>query len=193
MNITSGNPVQKGASLSEINPKDYMAKLMEEKFNGYMCVTIKGKTGIEEGALIFHNGNIVSSDYEYYRYNKRFVAEEGLKRMLNSLVASKGVVDSFSLSPYQVQLVMTLNEDCNLRNEVMSVSSIDFPNAFSPAFEDSLSGEKVEGKGYEKELLLKKYGLAKLSGPKLTRAILLESAEEEYKKVDKMIKKKEKK
>lgn len=192
MNIASGTPVQRGVSLSDINPKEYLVKLMEEKFNGYTCVTIKGRTGIEEGVLVFHGGKIVSSDYEYYRYNKRYVAEEGLLRTLNAFLASKGVMDSFSLSPYQVQLIMTLNDDCNLKNEILSAASLPFPNSFSYSFEEALGETRVEAKEYAKEVLLKKYGLSRLAGPKVTRAVLLESADEENKRIDKIIKKKEK-
>jgi hypothetical protein len=153
-------------------------------------VTIKGKNGVEEGVLVFHDGNIVSSDYEYYRYNKRYTAEEGLIRTLNAFLASKGVVDSFSLSPYQVQLIMTLNDDCNLKNEIMSASSIPFPNAFSYSYEDALMETKRETKEYAKDVLLKKYGLSRMVGPKVTRAVLLESADDENKRIDKMVKKK---
>lgn len=190
MNIASGTPVQKGVTLSDVNPKEHVVKLMREKFNGYTCVTIKGKNGVEEGVLVFHDGNIVSSDYEYYRYNKRYTAEEGLIRTLNAFLASKGVVDSFSLSPYQVQLIMTLNDDCNLKNEIMSASSIPFPNAFSYSYEDALMETKRETKEYAKDVLLKKYGLSRMVGPKVTRAVLLESADDENKRIDKMIKKK---
>ena len=190
MNIASGTPVQKGVALSDVNPKEHVVKLMREKFNGYTCVTIKGKNGVEEGVLVFHDGNIVSSDYEYYRYNKRYTAEEGLIRTLNAFLASKGVVDSFSLSPYQVQLIMTLNDDCNLKNEIMSASSLPFPNAFSYSYEDALMETKRETKEYAKDVLLKKYGLSRMVGPKVTRAVLLESADDENKRIDKMVKKK---
>ena len=190
MNIASGTPVQKGVALRDVNPKEHVVKLMKEKFNGYTCVTIKGKNGVEEGVLVFHDGNIVSSDYEYYRYNKRYTAEEGLIRTLNAFLASKGVVDSFSLSPYQVQLIMTLNDDCNLKNEIMSESSIPFPNAFSYSYEDALTETKRETKEYAKDVLLKKYGLSRMVGPKVTRAVLLESADDENKRIDKMVKKK---
>ncbi len=190
MNIASGTTVQKGVALSDVNPKEHVVKLMREKFNGYTCVTIKGKNGVEEGVLVFHDGNIVSSDYEYYRYNKRYTAEEGLIRTLNAFLASKGVVDSFSLSPYQVQLIMTLNDDCNLKNEIMSASSLPFPNAFSYSYEDALIETKRETKEYAKDVLLKKYGLSRMVGPKVTRAVLLESADDENKRIDKMVKKK---
>jgi hypothetical protein len=190
MNIASGTPVQKGVSLSDINPKDYIVELMAEKFNGYTCVAIKGKNGIEEGVLVFHDGKIVSSDYEYYRYNKRVVSEEGLLRTLNAFLASKGVMDSFSLSPYQVQLIMTLNDDCNLKNEITSSASLPFPNAFSYSYEEALVETKRETKEYAKDVLLKKYGLSRMAGPKVTRAILLESADDENKRIDRMIKKK---
>ncbi len=194
MNITSGTPMEKGTSLGDIRPKEYMAKLMEEKFNGYTCVTIRGKTGIEEGVILFHNGSVVSCDYEYYKYNARFVAEEALARNLNAFIAPKGVLDSFSLSPYQIQLVMTLNEDCNLKTDIIGPSMLQFPEAFSHAFEDALVGPvKKEDKGTERNVLLKRYGLSRMLGPNVTRSILMESADDENKKIDKMIDKKGKK
>ncbi len=194
MNITSGTPMEKGTSLGDIRPKEYMARLMEEKFNGYACITIRGKTGIEEGVIIFHNGSIVSCDYEYYKYNARFVAEEALARNLNAFIASKGVLDSFSLSSYQIQLVMTLNEDCNLKTDITSPSMLQFPEAFSYSFEESLVGPAKEPeKGAERNVLLKRYGLSRMLGPNVTRSILMESADEENKRIDKMIDKKGKK
>lgn len=194
MNITSGTPMEKGTSLGDIRPKEYMAKLMEKKFNGYACVTIRGRTGIEEGVILFHNGNIVSCDYEYYKYNARFVAEEALARNLNAFIAPKGVLDSFSLSSYQIQLVMTLNEDCNLKSDIISPSMLQFPEAFSYSFEEALAGPvKKEDRGVERNVLLKRYGLSKMLGPNVTRSILMESADEENKRIDRMIDKKGKK
>lgn len=189
MNITAGNPVQRGVRLSDIGPRDYLMKLMQEKFNGYTCFTIRGRTGIEEGTLVLHNGNIVAANYEYYKYNRAFKADDALARALNALLADNGVVDSFSLSPNQVQLVMTLNEDCNLKQEITSRSSFEFPTSFSYAFEEELSGLKAPEKEYSREVLLRKYGLSRLAGKSASRAVLLEGADEEVKKVNKMMKK----
>ena len=194
MNITSGTPMEKGASLGDIRPKEYIAKMMEEKFNGYVCITVRGKTGIEEGVMLFHNGSIVSCDYEYYKYNARFVAEEALARSMNAFTAPRGVLDSFSLSPYQIQLVMTLNEDCNLKTDIITPSMLQFPEAFSYSFEESLAGPvKKPEKGAEKDVLMKRYGLSRMLGPNVTRSILMESADEENKRIDKMMDKKGKK
>ena len=182
MNIAVGNAVEMGKILGTFDVKSYLIRLMDEKFNGYVCITALGKTGLEEGLLIFHNGLIASSDYEYYKYNKRFKAEEGLKRTLNAFYAKNGVVDSFSLSVYQVQLILTLNEECNL-HEKIGKENLKLPESFSFSFEEELMEKKEEV--VSKEVLLKKYGLARLFAPGATRKELIESMKKEHEFIEK--------
>ena len=141
MNIAAGKPVERGRRLTEINVDSYVKKLMSEAFNGYVCIATHGKTGLEEGVLVLHNGQIASSDYDYYAFNKNYTAEEGLARTLNALKAEKGILDSFALSSYQVQLILTLNEECTLKQRV-DASTFQIPSVFSNTFEDKLLGEQ---------------------------------------------------
>ena len=98
MNVAAGNPVERGKYLEQINPKQYVSKLIDEQFNGYLCVAIHGAKGLEEGILFFHSGSIVSSNYEYFKFNKTYLAEEAAERSLNALLAKTGVIDLYSLS-----------------------------------------------------------------------------------------------
>jgi hypothetical protein len=187
MNIAAGDPLERGKYLKDFEPKEYLLRLMNEKFNGYVCISIHGKTGIEEGVIVLHNGLIVSSDYEYFRYNKRVKGNEGIKRCLNAFLSGTGIVDSFSLSPYQVQLILTLNEDCALTTKI-EASTLALPSTFSQAYEDeqvALAPKPVEE--MTRDVLLKKYGISKLAPPKVTRTGLLETAKKEHEDVKKLL------
>ena len=186
MNIAAGSPGERGKYLEQMNPKEYINKLLSEEFNGYLCVTTHGERGIEEGIIFFHTGGIVSSNYEYYKFNKQFLAEDALQRSLNALLAKKGVVDLYSLSSYQVQLVLTLNEENNLKEKVTK-KELKFPNSFSDKFEKELiteSGEEVP-----REELLKKFGLTKSIAKDNTRNQLMKKAEAENDQVEETMKK----
>jgi hypothetical protein len=171
MNITAGTPVERGKYLEELNPKEYMLKLLKEGFSGYVCVTIHGKLGLEEGNIIMHNGNIVSSDYQYFYFDHEYKAKEALERSLNAFLAPIGVVDVYSLSANQVQLVMTLNEEHNLQVPV-SPDLLNIPAAFSYSYEEQLRSTVPEEEDLSKEEILKRLGITRYTGSKTTRAEL---------------------
>ena len=186
MNVAAGNPVERGKYLEQINPKQYVNKLIDEQFNGYLCVAIHGLKGLEEGTIFFHNGNIVSSNYEYFKFNKAYLAEEAIKRSLNSLLAKTGVIDLYSLSSYQVQLILTLNEENNLKEKI-SRKELNFPLSFNEDFEKQLVIES--GEDVSKEELQKRFGLTKTVARDSSRTQLLNKANEENKAIEKAIKK----
>lgn len=190
MNIAAGNPIERGKYLEQLNPKEYVSKLLDEKFNGYLCVSIHGLRGIEEGVIFFHSGSIVSSNYEYYKFNKAYLGEQALERSLNALLAKTGVVDLYSLSSYQVQLVLTLNEENNLKQK-QAKTEIVFPTSFNEAYEKQLIVES--GEELSKEELLKKFGLKKTAGKDDTQNQLMNKAREETTQIEKTIKKAEEK
>ena len=189
MNIAAGLPQERGKPLSDMDPKGYISKSMAEKFNGYFSIAIKGKHGLEEGTLVMHNGDIVSSDYEYYRFNKSFKAEDGFERCLNALYAKSGILDSFSLTSYQVQLVLTLNEEANLREKVTR-ETLKFPDSFSYSFEESLSAGLPSGE-LSRIQLFKKLGLAQDTGGRTTKEALLRKAKSESTEIEEAFSKKE--
>lgn len=185
MRIAVGVPVERCLELDKIDSKQYLLKLMSEKFNGYICVTIMGKTGIEEGVLLFHNGEIVSADYEYFRYNRNFPSDSGLKRCLNALLGF-GLLDTYSLSPYQVQLIMTLNEECGL-SEKVTKGDLEklWPEEFTYQYEEELIPLKEK---ISKEEVLKRIGVPELLKVERSpeKVINLEEVEESEEDVDKL-------
>lgn len=185
MNIAAGTPLERGKDLRDINPKSYLEKMISEKFNGYISIAIKGKNGFEEGTVVFHNGDLVSSDYDYYKFNKNFKSGEGLERSLNAMHSKEGILDSFSLSSYQVQLVLTLNEEANLKEKVTN-DNLKVPDSFSFKYEEELEKE-LPKEEMSKEQLFNKLGLSDKAGEKTTKEVLIEKAKEEDKDIIKTV------
>ena len=186
MRITAGNPLERGKDLSLTNANEYVSKLGQEKFNGYICVTIKGKRGIEEGVLLFHDGRIIASSYDYFYYKRTYQGETALERTANALASKLGIIDVFSLSSYQVQLVMTLNEEASLKKP-LEPQNLKIPDAYSTKYEDTLSVSVQQGQE-QKTNLAKKLGLTSDFLKGMTREDILQLAKEEDEKVEKMVK-----
>jgi hypothetical protein len=186
MNLSAGKPVETGIEVQSIDASKYVTKLMDEKFNGYLCVTIHGKEGLEEGVIVFNEGSIVSSNYDYYKFNKSFLAEEALERSLNALNARIGVIDLFALNSYQVQLILTLNEENNLK-EVVTKDNLKIKNYFNEDYEKEVIDEA--GEVTSKVDLFKKFGLTKTVAKDSTRNQLMKRAVDENKQIEETMKK----
>ncbi|MEM0372818.1 MAG: DUF2226 domain-containing protein [archaeon] len=189
MNISAGTPLERGKKTSETNARSYLEKLMSEKFSGYVSVSSMGKYGLEEGTIVIHNGSIVSSDYEYYKFNLSFKSSAGLERALNAMTSSNGVLDSFSLTSNQVQLILALNEEANLPVPVTK-ETLKVPSSFSQSYEEELSLSLPPAE-MSKEQLFKKLGLSRPPGEKADRETLVEKANSENQDVVRTVAKKQ--
>ena len=182
MGIAAGTMVETSKDLKDIKPKEYLVKLMNKKFDGYICTTIKDLNSIEEGLVLFEKGKITLSSYEYFGYNKKFIAEDALKRSLNSFNAPIGVMDVFSLTPQQVKLVKTLKEDCVLKMPVAK-DKLKIPGTFSYKYEKEIVGDA--GEEITRDELLERYGLARLKAPSTTKEMLMYRAKKEAEDIEK--------
>lgn len=111
MNIPVGTIRIQGKTLASVGITKDLAEFMSQDRMGYICLTIKGRHGIEEGLLIAENGLLIGSYYEYLSLGKRYDAKDALKRTLNSFFAEKGVYDSYELTVQQIELLKIFNED----------------------------------------------------------------------------------
>lgn len=184
MNVPTGEPIERGRKVTKINSRDYVKSLMEKEFTGYSAITIHGETGLEEGIVIYQNGEIVASDYSYFRYNKQYRAKEGLDRAFNALNSRSGVLDTYKLSSHQLQLVITLNDECTL-GEPINQENLDIPSMFRREYEEQLIEEETEE--MTREQLMKKYGLTGLQDNKDTGGQLLQKAREEHRTLRKFL------
>lgn len=184
MNVPTGEPLERGRNVPDIKPEEYIESLLDKDFSGYNSVTIYGETGLEEGTIVYKNGEIISGDYQYFRYNEQYRGKEGIKRALNAMNSRNGIVDTYKLSSHQIQLILTLNEECKLE-EPISMEELEIQRHFSTDYEEELIEE--ETRELTREQLMKKYGLVGLKESEDTGGQLVQKAREEHRTLEKFL------
>lgn len=186
MKIPTGEPVERGTKIPKISPRHTIESLMKDKFTGYSAITIHGRTGLEEGIMIYKDGKIIGSEYMYFKYNKRYKSKEALMRSLNALNSRNGIIDTFKLTSHQIQLTKTMNEEAILF-ESIGKEELEIPSSFTTGYEEELIEKKT--KELTKEELLKKYGLIGLKESEDTAGQLMQKARQESRTLEKFLRK----
>jgi len=155
MNLPSGAPVKTGIDVASVDFPALLHELLKKGFSGYLCITVQGFGGIEEGTLLLDGKKITGGFYEYFRHNKTLVGKEAWARVLNAAGAENGVIDIYHLSAEQVELILAFNEQAIWVPSDREIRDLKTAR-FSAVLEQQVAGAK-EG---EKEELLKKYRLA---------------------------------
>ena len=160
MNIPLGTPLHKKVVLKEGDTTLRLKSFMESIRDGYMCVTIKGQRGVEEGVLVVEKGNIIGAHYEYLSLGNKYIASNAVPRVLNALLAEHGIYDIFTLTTQQMELLKIFNEDLLLLEHI-SVKRLEtmLPTTFSYKYENQVL---EEAKPADRDELLKKYKLPKI-------------------------------
>ena len=161
MKLAVGVKRDSGIDLSKISPKDYIKKLMEERFSGYVCVTVHGKYGIEDGTIVFYDGKITCAEYIYLSFDKIYKSEDALKRFFNAMYGF-GILDCFMFTVHQAHLITIMYEE-NRLEEPFDIKRLEkeFPEKFSEEYEEMIVPPKIKdltievrkrlGLGYELE------------------------------------------
>ncbi len=158
INLPPGTAVKTAIDVATVDFVALVTELQKKSFNGYVCVSVMGTNGIEEGTFVFDEGKIAASLYEYFKYDKTMQGELAFPRVMNASGAKKGVIDIFQLTAQQVQLFLAFNE-----NAIFVPAEKDLRNLkaseFSPFFEEQV---KEEEKRETKTDLIKKLKLEDL-------------------------------
>lgn len=157
-----GIPIKQGVDVATVNFMGLLAEVMKKKFDGYLCICVQGRGGMEEGTLVFEDGRIVASMYEYFRYNKILMGEQAFARVLNASAAKHGIIEIYQLTAEQVQLILAFNEQAIFVPVERDLRNVNI-NEFSIAYEERVQEEKKESKD-TKENLLKKYKIEEAGG-----------------------------
>jgi hypothetical protein len=158
LNFPYGNPVKTGIDAASVDFLALLRELQAKMFNGYLCITVKGVGGLEEGVMVFDNGKIVASVYEYFKYNKTILGDQAFFRVLNASAAKHGVIDLYQLSNEQVQLILAFNEQAISIPTEKDFKSVKL-DRFNPAFEEQV---REQAKAETEAELLKKYKLGEV-------------------------------
>jgi hypothetical protein len=156
VNLPAGSVIKTDVDVASVDFIGLLKELKGKVFNGYLCIAVKGKTGFEEGVIVFDNGKVEAVAYDYLAFNKGVVGSKALARVINASSAKLGVIDIFQLTNEQVQLIIAFNEQAIVvpsEDELRRLKT----EVFSNSFEDEITG----GKEAETESdLLKKYKLS---------------------------------
>ena len=172
MNLPSGTTVKTGIDVATVDFIALLRDLKSKLFSGYLCMAVKGNSGIEEGVLVFEDGNIAACFYDYLRYSKQLYGDQAFPRLMNASSAKHGVIDVFQLSRDQVQLIIAFNEQAICVPDESSIRRLK-TESFSTNFEDAVKGSDAS---QGKNSLMKKYGISEVEKSETEK---LSSEEEE--------------
>ncbi|MBU1198055.1 DUF2226 domain-containing protein [Candidatus Micrarchaeota archaeon] len=159
INLPAGTVVKTGVDVAAIDFRALLHELKQKLFNGYICISIQGKNGLEDGSLVFDSGKIVAAFYEYLMHHKDMVGDAAFIRVVNASMARTGLIDIYQLSNDQVQLILAFNE-----NAICLPSENDLRKLQFPSFSEELEVQAVGSLLVEnKDSLLRKYKLADIS------------------------------
>ncbi|HLC48091.1 MAG TPA: DUF2226 domain-containing protein [Candidatus Norongarragalinales archaeon] len=152
MNLPPGIIVKTGIDTATIDFAALLRELKDKVFNGYLAITVEGASAIEEGIVVFDNGKVVASFYEYFKYNKQVLGDLAFQRVMNAAASKHGVADIFQLTNDQVQLILAFNEQAICLPSEGDIKKLR-SESFSPLFEEQI--KDGEGTGTKTELLKK--------------------------------------
>ncbi len=159
INLPAGTVVKTGVDAVTIDFKALLRELKEKLFNGYLCITVQGSRGLEDGALVFDSGKIVAAFYEYLKSSKDLSGDQAFVRVLNASLANTGLIDIYQLSNDQVQLILAFNEEAICLPSENDLRKFTFTK-FSEQFEIQAVGS---ADSTDKNALMRKYRLSDVS------------------------------
>ena len=162
MNLPVGEAKETGVQLSQEGLSHTALSLSREGFTGYLVITIEGVKGVEEGVLFFKGFEIIGSIYELSRFNKTVYGDEAFNLFLNGAAAKHGVMEVYSLTGQQLDLVLAFNNKILLgAPQGIRILHSHKVKAFKP----ELSEKYLQGliqKKHSKLDVLKRFGLGRL-------------------------------
>lgn len=156
VNLPLGKIVEKDVDVEKVKYKEMLVRLMDQKFAGYVVVTIRGKSGIDEAVLVYDEGKIIGGAYEYLSYGKLLIGEDALQRIFNAFAAKIGYMDIVALDKDKMQLVLAFNSKI-IFNTPITKKTVE--KYLKTTFENKFEEEDIKEKKEDKESVLRKYNL----------------------------------
>jgi hypothetical protein len=116
--LVEGRIIEQAVKLNQNNFSAKAIELIKQKFSGYMNITIEGFDGLEEGTLIFREGKIIASAYEYLKYGVIVNGDAAIAQTFNAGSASFGVFDVIAFRSTDAELTVAVNPKIRLSVEV---------------------------------------------------------------------------
>lgn len=119
MDLPVGEFLESGIIVKGNIVKEKVAALLETDFAGYVVITIEGRSGIEEGALLLQQNRAIGAIFDYLRFSKKVLGEEAVAHFFNAAKADFGVMDIISLTKQQIELIIAFNEKIELSRPIL--------------------------------------------------------------------------
>lgn len=163
MQLPAGKAFKTGLDKSTVDFFKLLEELRNKKFNGYLCLCIKGERGIEEGTLLLDTGKIVGATYSYMAHGVALNGKSAFERIMNATAAKYGMVDIYELDVEQIHLALAVNDDVVFVPQDQTLKGIKVEK-FSPIYEQEiLSRTQSEQPLQSGSTLLKKFKMSGLS------------------------------
>jgi len=146
--------IVKRVDLGHASLESVFTALQDKKFTGYAALCCQGKSGLEEGIILFDSGKGVGAHYEYLRFEKEVDGEPAFARCVNAARAGAAVLDLVQLTRDQVQDALANNSAALFVTTPQSISKY-AGKGFSEEFEKEL--DQIAKK--KKSELMQKYRL----------------------------------
>ena len=162
MNVPVGSVVENCVEIAGFNLQSKAVELSRKGFSGYIALTIEGHTGIEEGLILFRNGEITGSVYEFLKLGQVFFSGDALQLSANASRALHGIVDVIELSKQQAELVIAFNDKMGFERPVQAK---DLSRLMQSIYDIELVKKFVGGKLRKEESkldILKRIGLKEI-------------------------------
>ena len=161
MNLPAGEPVETGIDVKDVDLRKTLLNFFNASLNGYLCVMIEGYDGVEEGVLVFKAGHPVAASYEYLKHDKSVAGEGALSRVFNAVTAPSGIVDVYSMSKEQTDLVISFNADAVFK-KILGKSDIEALATQQYTEKYAIESVGVKEKPFSKREVLKRYRLEEI-------------------------------
>lgn len=144
MDLPVGEFLESGIIVKGNIVKEKIAALLETDFAGYAVVTIKGRSGIEEGALLMQQNRVIGAIFDYLRFSKKVLGDSAVVHFFNAAKADFAVMDIISLTKQQIELIIAFNEKIELSKPVLprDLARIGVEK-FNPGLAESVLGNEL--------------------------------------------------
>ena len=162
MKLVEGRVVEQALDLEQNKFSDRMVELIKSRFSGYVNLTIEGFDGLEEGTLIFREGKIIASAYEYLKYAVVVNGNSAIAQTFNAGVAKHGAFDIISFRSTDAELTIAVNPKIRIDvdvspNDVKKLTH----SAFNPSYARKVLSMIMKSSSKRSEIM-KKLGLSSM-------------------------------